>query len=175
MAHQGARVFLGKRSFWLMFVGQTILATSFGLAGTVQIYHYWILAEPWQKVIAARSPSVPEIAIGGAIVFLGYLFLATTMFRRILLPIKEEIYTSPVAKKSYFNTLSGFPSLVILAVVFALIGTAGLWSFSLSSVIQSGQVWIPYSLSVIAYAGLAIMAILMASKLARSLEHGYHP
>lgn len=164
----------GKKAFWLMFIGQVVLATSFGLAGTVQIYHYWIAEELWPNVIAARFPFVPGIVIGGGMVLLGYIYLAASMFRHILLPVSEDPYIPPKVEKNFFNTLSGFPFLVILAIFFAMVGTTGLWNFSSSSVLQFGQVWIPYSLSAIAYVGLGILATLMASKLARSIEYGHH-
>jgi len=52
-----------------MVIGQIVLATTFGPAGTVHINHYWVLAEPWQAVLNAGSKFVPGIALGGTIVF----------------------------------------------------------------------------------------------------------
>jgi nitric oxide reductase subunit B len=164
----------GRKAFWFMFVGQIILATSFGLAGTVQIYHYWILGESWRSVLAARFPFVPGIIIGGAIVFVGYLYFSASVLRHLLFPVSEDPYTAPKIKKSYFNTLSGFPMLIVVAVLLALIGTTGLWSFSSQSVLVFKKVWIPYTLVAVAYIGLGVTAILMAGKLARGIEYGHH-
>ncbi len=164
----------GKKAFWLMFIGQVILATSFGLAGTVQIYHYWILSEPWQKVLEARFPFVPGIVFGGAMVFLGYLYLAASMFRHILMPVEGEEYKPAAAKRSFLTTFDHFPFLVVLAVFFSLIGTTGLWSFSSSAVLEFGNLWIPFTLSAIAYVGLGVLAVIMASKLARGIEYGHY-
>jgi nitric oxide reductase subunit B len=164
----------GKKAFWFMFVGQVILATSFGLAGTVQIYHYWILGEPWQSVLAARFPFIPGIIIGGAIVFVGYLYFAASVFRHLLFPVPEDPYTPPKIEKSYFNTFKGFPTLVVVSVLLSLIGTTGLWSFSSESVLTFKKLWIPYTLVAVAYIGLAITATLMAGKLARGIEYGHH-
>jgi nitric oxide reductase subunit B len=164
----------GKKAFWFMFVGQVILATSFGLAGTVQIYHYWILGEPWQSVLAARFPFVPGIIIGGAIVFVGYLYFAASVFRHLLFPVPEDPYTPPKIEKSYFNTFKGFSTLVVVSVLLSLIGTTGLWSFSSESVLTFKKLWIPYTLVAVAYIGLAITATLMAGKLARGIEYGHH-
>ncbi len=164
----------GKKAFWLMFIGQIILATSFGLAGTVQIYHYWILAEPWQKVLEARFPFVAGMVFGGGMVFLGYIYLAASMLRHLIFPVNGESYKPPEVKRSFLTTFDGFPFLIIIAVFFALIGTTGLWSFSSKAVLQSHIVWIPYSLSAIAYIGLGIIAIIMASKLARGVEYGHY-
>ena len=164
----------GKKAFWFMFVGQIILASSFGLAGTVQIYHYWILEEPWQSVLSARFPFVPGIVIGGGIVFIGFLYFAGSMFRHVFFPVREDAYIPPEVEKNFFNTFTGFPTLIIVAVFLSLIGTTGLWSFSSSSVLQFGKVWIPYSLSAVAYIGLAVAAVLMAGKLARGIEYGHH-
>ena len=164
----------GKKAFWLMFIGQVILATSFGLAGTVQIYHYWILSEPWQKVLEARFPFVPGIVFGGAMVFLGYLYLAASMLRHVLMPVEGEEYKSTAAKRSFLTTFDHFPFLVVLAVFFSLIGTTGLWSFSSSAVLEFGNLWIPFTLSAIAYVGLGVLAVIMASKLARGIEYGHY-
>ncbi len=164
----------GKKAFWLMFIGQVILATSFGLAGTVQIYHYWILSEPWQKVLEARFPFVPGIVFGGAMVFLGYLYLAASMLRHIFMPVEGEEYKPAAAKKSFLTTFDHFPFLVVLAVFFSLIGTTGLWSFSSSAVLEFGNLWIPFTLSAIAYVGLGVLAVIMASKLARGIEYGHY-
>ena len=163
----------GKRAFWFMFIGQVIIATSFGLAGTVQIYHYWILGEDWRSVLNARFPFVPGIVFGGALVFIGYLHLASSFIRHLLFPIREEEYKPRKAeKRTFLNTLDGFPMLIVLAIMFALIGTTGLWSFSSDSVLVYGNVWIPYTLSAIGYIGLAILAPIMAAKIARSIEYG---
>ncbi|ADC65492.1 Nitric-oxide reductase [Ferroglobus placidus DSM 10642] len=167
-------VLWSKRAFWLMFIGQVILASTFGLAGTVQIYHYWILAEPWQKVLEARFPFVPGIVFGGAMVFLGYLHLAASMFRHLLMPVEGEEYKPAAVKKSFLTTFDHFPFLVVLAVFFALIGTTGLWSFSSSAVLEFGNLWIPFALSAIAYVGLGVLAVIMASKLARGIEYGHY-
>ncbi len=164
----------GKKAFWFMFVGQVILATSFGLAGAVQIYHYWILGEPWRAVLAARFPFVPGILIGGAIVFVGYIYFAASVLRHLLFPVPDEPYTPAKVEKSYFNTFAGFPTLIVVAVLLALIGTTGLWSFSSASVLTFKKVWIPYTLIAVAYIGLAITATLMAGKLARGIEYGHH-
>ncbi len=164
----------GKKAFWFMFVGQIIIATSFGIAGAVQIYHYWILEESWQQVLAARFPFVPGIVIGGALVFAGYLYFAASVLRHLLFPVDGVEYTPPKVEKSYFNTFSGFPTLVVLAVLFALIGTTGLWSFSSASVLKFHKVWIPYLLVAVAYISLAVVAVLMAGKLARGIEYGHH-
>lgn len=164
----------GKKAFWFMFVGQVILATSFGLAGTVQIYHYWILGESWRSVLAARFPFVPGIIIGGAIVFVGYLYFAASVLRHLLFPVAEEPYTPPKIEKSYFNTFRGFPTLIVISVLLSLIGTTGLWSFSSNSVLTFKKLWIPYILVAVAYIGLAITATLMAGKLARGIEYGHH-
>ncbi len=164
----------GKRAFWLMFIGQIILATSFGLGGVRQIYYYWIQGAPWSVVMEARFPFVAGIAFGGGLVFIGYLYMAASMLRHLLFQVPEEPYEPPKVRRSYFNTLDGIPFLVGVAVFLALVGAAGLWSFSSTAVLVHGSLWVPYMLSSISYVGLAAVAVLLASKFARSLEYGHH-
>lgn len=163
----------GKKAFWFMFIGQIILATSFGLAGVKQIYHYWILAEPWSKILEVRFPFVPGIVLGGGLVFMGYLYYASSIVRHILFPIPQNAYEPPKVEKGFLNTLAGLPMLIAIAVFLALLGTAGLWSFSSAAVLEHGDVWIPYTLSAISYIGLGIVAVLIVAKFARSVEYGH--
>ncbi|MCE4599238.1 MAG: cbb3-type cytochrome c oxidase subunit I [Desulfurococcales archaeon] len=165
----------GKRAFWLMFIGQIILATSFGLGGVRQIFHYWILGEPWQNILSVRYPFVAGLVVGGAIVFIGVLHLVAAVFRHLYFPVDSEPYEpSSKPRRSFLTTFDGIPFLVGLSVLLALIGATGLWSFSAKAVLSSRDPWLPYSLSVVAYLGLGVLAVILASKYARTLEYGLH-
>lgn len=96
------------------------------------------------------------------------------MLRHLLLPVEGEAYKPPEVKKGWLTTFGGFPFLVVLGVFFSLIATTGLWSFSSASVLQYGKVWILYTLSAVGYIGLAVIAVIMASKLARGIEYGHY-
>lgn len=164
----------GKRAFWLMFVGQAVLAVSFGLAGVVQINRLWILGEEWESVLEARLHFMPGVVLGGALVFLGYLHYAASVFRHLLFPVSGEPYQPGKPPRGFLTTLNGVPLLVALALLFALVGVTGLWSFSSTMVLEHGAAWLPYSLFATSAVGLASLAVVLAAKFARSVEHGYY-
>jgi hypothetical protein len=164
----------GKRAFWLMFIGQAILAASFGLAGVVQINRFWILGEPWASVLEARLHFMPGVVLGGALVFLGYMYYAASIFRHLLFPVGEEPYKPYKPPRGFFTTLDGIPLLVALALLFALIGVTGIWSFSSTMVLERGEAWLPYSLFAISTVGLNSLAVVLAAKFARSVEYEYY-
>ena len=164
----------GKRAFYLMATGQIILATSFGLAGISQIFNYWIKGEPWSTVWSTRSLFMPGVVVGGAIVFLGYLYYASTIFRHLLFPVREEPYRVEKAPPTYMNTLRGLPLLIVLSIVFSLIGAAGIWSFFSEQVLVGRNPVVPYVTTAISFIGLAILLELMIIKFTRAHEHQYY-
>ena len=162
----------GKKAFLFMAVGQTILATSFGLGGLHQIFLYWIQGAPWAEIMRVRAWFIPGALFGGLLVFMGYLYYAAAVFRHLLFPVRGEPYKPGQAPPTFLNSLRGMPTLIFLAVFLAMIGSAGLASFGTPQVLEAGDPTLPFTLASIAYVGLAVLLPLMAVKMARAIEYG---
>jgi nitric oxide reductase subunit B len=162
----------GKRAFIFMAIGQTILATSFGLAGLPQIYLYWIKGASWTEIMSVRASFMPGVLFGGLLVFLGYMYYAAAVFRHIAFPVSTEPYKPEEKPPTFLNSLRGMPWLILLAVILALLGSAGIASFSTPHVL-AGSPLLPFTITGIAYIGLAVLLPLMCIKMARALEYGH--
>ncbi len=96
------------------------------------------------------------------------LALVTKVIDRLFIWMSAPMmYKDGGVERGFFNTLEGMPIIIVLAVVFSLIASAGLWSFSSYSVIVMHNPILPYTLSTIGYIGMGICAIMIAVKLAR--------
>ncbi len=213
----------GRLGFWFLLVGTVFHSVLFALMGNVEIFHRWILREPWQSVFAAKSALAPFLLFSGGLIFVGAIFTAGIILRQLYIPpvevadggvmmyvaraffgfakffyyisvnvdrIVAPIYTrlaflvrwidkafiklsAPMmykdggVEKGFFNTLDGMPIVIVIAVVFSLIASAGLWSFSSYSVIVLHNPLLPYTLSTLGYVGMGICAVIIAVKLAR--------
>ena len=164
----------GKRSFHLMATGQIIMATSFGLAGLPQVYSYSILGAPWETVWEARQYFMPFVLLGGALVFLGFLYYAAAILRHFFFPVHGEPYKVEQEPPTFMNTLRGMPALITLSVLLAFIGTAGIWSYSSTTVLEGHNPILPYMLASIAFVGLAALLWIMLRKFTKALELGYY-
>jgi nitric oxide reductase subunit B len=164
----------GKRAFTLIATGQIIMATSFGLAGLPQIFNFWVLGKPWSVVLDIRAKFMPGVLVGASLVFVGFLYYAASILRHMFFPVRGEKYEPEKAPPTFMNTLRGMPILIVLALVFAMIGTAGLWSFFSDHVLVAKDPTIPYTVTSIGFIGLAVLLELMLVKFTRALEYGYY-
>lgn len=128
------------------------------------------------------------VADGGNRVYMmiAKFFYRTSTFIYIIISIINEFYGTYIRdkiallrpprlrnggiKSSFFETLEGFPILIVLAVIFSIIASTGLWSFSSSLVLGEHNPLLPYTLTSIGYIGMGILALLIALKLIRGTE-----
>ena len=163
----------GKRAFWFMAIGQTLLATSFGLGGLPHIFLYRVLGAPWTEVAAVRSLFMPGVLLGGLLVFIGYLHYAASVLRHLFYPVSGEPYRVEARPPTFLYSLRGMPTLIVVAVAFSLIATVGLASYSLPQVTVGHDPTVPYLFAGIGFVGLAVVLPIMAAKYAHAIEYGH--
>ncbi len=113
--------------------------------------------------------------IEGMKIVLGVAF--STKIATLAVPIKDNYQTGvavpsaarEMRRRGFLWSLDGFPVIVVMMILFASIATAGLWSYSSALVIENANPALPFTLSIIGYAGMGVSCLFIALKLTRSV------
>lgn len=172
--------YLGKLSFWLLFLGLLGIMGSFAYGGTKQIYVYRILGLDWWGHHVRPAMANARVLLGfSAFIFLtGSLILIydlMTMKSREISEQESEVLSAEYIPQKrirwWSKNMSSNEFGTWLAGIwfFGLVVTAGVFSFNLNSV-RVGDPTIPYLVMGIGYVGLMLITLAFASRFLAAFE-----
>lgn len=174
------RGYLGKLSFWLLFIGLVGIMGSFAYGGTKEIFVYRILGLDWWAHQVRPAMANARVLLGfSALVFIaGAIILIYDLFTMKNREISEEEQFARNNKLGSSSRISMWRKNMLPVEFgtwlggiwfFGLVVTGGVFSFNLHSV-RAGDPTIPFILMGIGYIGLILTTLLFAVRFLQAFE-----